>query len=444
MDFHFGTRQDVCSGRDKVQTSRAGIQRAGKSPFFLIHGRICNLMLEVADALAEVLARVEPRKPEECPLSSAVLGRVLAADVLADRDSPPFPKSLRDGYAVRAADCALPNVQLRIVAEIAAGAVPVKPVGPGECARIFTGAPIPDGANAIVMQEDTQPLDGELVQIVDAAVKPGQYIFARGTEMRAGDVVLETGTVLNPASLGVLAGLGKTSATLFPAPRVAILSTGDELVEAGEPLKPGQIRNSNGPMLVAQTVAAGAEPSYLGIARDDAAKVRAMIGEGLASSDVLVIAGGVSVGKFDLVPKVLEDFGVAIRVRQVRMKPGKPLLFGTHGKTLVFGLPGNPVSAFVGFALFVQTALRKLAGHANPHPRTTSLPLAEGIAVSNDRPTYHPARLELGGAGWLVQPLPWLGAPDLRGLLSADALLVLPPGETRLDRGQQASVVILG
>jgi molybdopterin molybdotransferase len=261
--------------------------------------------------------------------------------------------------------------------------------------------------------------------------------------MRVGDVVLSAGTLLNPAALGVLAGLGRTSAALFPAPRVAILSTGDELVEAGEALKPGQIHNSNGPMLTAQTAAAGATPRYLGIARDEDAKTRAMIADGLASSEVLVIAGGVSVGKFDLVPKVLEESGVAIHVRQVRMKPGKPFLFGTTKESLVFGLPGNPVSAFVCFALFVQPALRRLAGHTDPGPRMTTLPMAEGLSVSNDRPTYYPARLEVGERGWSVQPLSWLGAPDLRGLLPASALLMLPPGDTRLDRGQPATVVLL-
>jgi molybdopterin molybdotransferase len=400
-------------------------------------------MMEVAEALAAVLRHAKPLQPAETSLDATVLGRVLAADVRADADSPPFDKSLRDGYSVRAADCASPNAELRVVAEIAAGAVPTSPIRAGECARIFTGAPIPDGADAVVMQEDTQPLDGGCVRITDSKVKPRQWIFARGTEMRAGDTVLAAGTPLNPAALGVLAGLGLTRAPLFPPPKSALLSTGNELVEPGEPLKPGQIRNSNGPMLAAQIVRAGGSPRPLGIVRDDPAATRAAINTALDGANLLMIAGGVSVGKFDLVPAILEDLGVAIHVRQVRMKPGKPLLFGTKGETLVFGLPGNPVSAFVCFELFVRPVFRVLAGHTDPGPVTAMLPMAEALSVANDRPTYHPSKLEMGETGYRVRPLTWLGAPDLRGLQPADALLVLPPGETRLGAGQSAGVVVL-
>jgi molybdopterin molybdotransferase len=377
------------------------------------------------------------------PLSPGVLGRVLAADARADADSPPFDKSLRDGYAVRAADCAVPNAELKVVAEIAAGAVPTVPITAGEGARIFTGAPMPDGADAVVMQEDTQPLDGDRVRITDVNVKPRQWVFARGTEMRAGDVVLSAGTVINPAALGVMASLGKTRASLFPELKVSIVSTGNELVEPGAFLPTGKIRNTNGPMLAAQVTRAGGHPTYLGIVRDERESAATSFKVALATADVFLIAGGVSVGKFDLVPAILEDHGVAVHFRQVRMKPGKPLLFGTKDRTLVFGLPGNPVSAFVCFELFVRPALRVLAGHANPGPVTTSLPLAEAIAETNDRPTYRPAKLELGETGYTVRPLPWMGAPDLRGLQSADALLVLPPGDTRRDAGQLVSVVVL-
>jgi molybdopterin molybdotransferase len=400
-------------------------------------------MLEVTEALAEILSRAPARKAEPSALTTSVLGRVLAEDVVADEDSPPFPKSLRDGYAVRAADCLTPNVELRVVAEIPAGAVPSMPIGSGECARIFTGAPMPDGADAVVMQEDTESLANDRVRIKDARVRTAQWVFARGTEMRAGDTVLRTGTVLNPASLGVLAGLGITRAKLYPAPRVAVIATGNELVEPGQPLAPGRIRNSNGPMLAAQVARAGGVPLIHPILRDDPTETRAGLEAAVAGADVLIAAGGVSVGKLDLVPAVLADLGVTIHFRQVRMKPGKPLLFGTKGNTLVFGLPGNPVSAFVCFELFVRPVIRVLTGHADPGPVRVTLPLAEGIAEVNDRPTYRPAKMELSEMGWSVRPLSWLGAPDLRGLQPADSLLVLPAGDARFDAGTPATVVLL-
>jgi molybdopterin molybdotransferase len=398
-------------------------------------------MLEVAEALAVVLRHARPPGGRTSLLGAEAVGQVLAADVTADRDSPPFDKSLRDGYAVRSADCASPSAELRVVEEIAAGAVPQRAVEPGECARIFTGAPIPSGADAVVMQEDTEP-HGDRVRIKDR-VRPGQYVFLRGTEMRAGEVVLRAGTVLNAAAIGVLASVGAAAAPVFPRPRVSVLSTGDELVAAAGQPGPGQIRNSNGPMLTALAARAGAEANDLGIARDTPDDLRTPIRAALEHSDVLLLAGGVSAGKFDLVPGVLHDLGVEQHFHQVRMKPGKPLFFGTRGGRLVFGLPGNPVSAFVCFELFVRPALRVLAGHADPGPRTARLPLAEAVSESNDRPTYRPAKLEPADVGWAVRPLPWAGAPDLRGLQPADALLALPAGDSRFDPGTPVPVVML-
>lgn len=400
-------------------------------------------MLEVADALAEVLKHAKPLKTEFAALTTAALGQVLAADIAADLDSPPFPKSLRDGFAVRAADCASPNAELRVVEEVPAGKVPTKTVGAGEASRIFTGAPIPEGADAVVMQEDTQRT-GDTVRITDANIKPRQWVYAQGTEMTAGTTVLKAGTVINPAAFGVLASVGKTAVPAYPFPRVGILATGDELVEANRVPKPGQIRNSNGPMLTALSVRGGGLPRYLGIARDDFAITKSLISEGLSVSDVVLIAGGVSVGEHDLVPTVLKELGVTIHFRQVRVKPGKPLLFGTAPKgVLVFGLPGNPASSFVGFELFVRPAIRILGGHEQAGSRTIKLPVAEAIAETNDRPTYRPAKLEQGETGWSVRALSWTGAPDLVGLQPADALLVLPPGDTRVDRGAIMDVVVL-
>jgi molybdopterin molybdotransferase len=222
-------------------------------------------------------------------------------------------------------------------------------------------------------------------------------------------------------------------------PRVAVLATGSELVEADATPGPGQIRNSNGPMLVAQTARSGAVPRYLGIGRDDANLLAAMVRDGLETADVLILAGGVSVGAFDLVPGVLRDLGVEAHFHKVRMKPGKPLLFGTRGGKLVFGLPGNPVSSFVCFELFVRPALRALAGHRDPGPTSATLPLCEPLSAKNDRPTFHPAKLE----GTAVRPLPWFGSADLRALLTADSLLVLPPGEVQSGAGQPVSVVLV-
>ena len=401
-------------------------------------------MLDVADALAAVLKHAKPLKPEVAALTTAALGQVLAADIAADLDSPPFAKSLRDGYAVRSADCATANAELIVIEEVPAGKVPMKPVGAGEACRIFTGAPLPDGADAVVMQEHAQPLDGGRVRITDPDVRARQHVYAQGTESKAGAVVLARGTPINPAAFGVLAGVGKTAVPAFPFPRVGVIATGDELIEANMRPKPGKVRNSNGPMLTAQTVRGGGLPRYLGIARDDRAITRSLVAEGIAVSDVVLIAGGVSAGDFDLVPEVLAELGVTIHFRQIRVKPGKPLLFGTTEKgVLVFGLPGNPVSSFVGFELFVRPALRILGGHAEAGPRTMRLPLTEGLAESNDRPTYRPAELVPGEAGWSVRPLPCSGSPDLVGLQPADALLALPAGDTRADPGTSVNVVLL-
>jgi molybdopterin molybdotransferase len=401
-------------------------------------------MLEVADALAEVLKHARPLKTEVAALTTAALGQVLAVDITADLDSPPFPKALRDGFAVRSADCISAGAELTVIEDVPAGKVPTKPVGAGEASRLFTGAPIPDGADAVVMQEHAQPLAGGRVRIADAAVKPRQHVYAQGTEIKAGAVVLKAGTPINATAFGVLASVGKTAVPAYPFPRVGVIATGDELVEANMRPRPGQIRNTNGPMLTAQTVRGGGLPRYLGIARDNHAIMRSLVAEGLEVSDVVLIAGGVSAGDHDLVPAVLTDLGVTIHFRQVRVKPGKPLLFGTGPKgTLVFGLPGNPGSSFVGFELFVRPAVRILGGHERPGPRTIRLPVTAAVAESNDRPTYHPAQLVQGETGWSVRPLPWSGAPDLVGLQPADALLALPAGDTRVDRGGLVDVVLV-
>jgi molybdopterin molybdotransferase len=397
-------------------------------------------MLAVSEAQALVLQHARPLPPEPLPLTPAVLGLVLAEPVASDIAMPPYDKALMDGYAVRAADLPDGHGDLVVVEEVTAGRVPQRSVGPGQATRIMTGAPVPEGADAVVMVERTRPLEGDRVRVEDTPPKPGQNILNHGREFRKGMTVLSAGTVLRPQELGLLAALGRTSARIQPPPRVAVLSTGDEVVEAPQIPGPGQIRNSNGPMLCAQVARAGGRPQYLGIARDEPEGLRARIAEGL-EAPVLVLSGGVSAGRLDLVPGVLQELGVTAHFHKVAMKPGKPVFFGSRGDTLVFGLPGNPVSSLVCFELFVRPGLRRLLGHADPMPRLGRAEMAEAFDHKSDRPTYFPASLEAAERGWRVRPVAWFGSPDLRGLTAANAFLVLPVGEQHYPAGAMLSVL---
>ncbi|MGE3808647.1 MAG: gephyrin-like molybdotransferase Glp [Gemmataceae bacterium] len=314
-------------------------------------------MISVSEGQRLVLERAAVRPAKSVQLGPEAIGLVLAEEVASDVDSPPYDKAMMDGYAFRHADLAAGKGRLHIIEEITAGKVPARTIGAGQAARIMTGAPIPQGADTVVMHERTRPADGDDVEIDDASLQPGKNIMLKAQEMKRGDIVLAPGTVLRGAELGVLASVGRASVQAHPAPRVAIVATGDELVDAPAAPGPGQIRNSNGPMLMALAQSAGAVPGYLGIARDQLDELRAKVKAGL-ESDLLVLSGGVSAGKLDLVPGVLAEFGVESIFHKVEMKPGKPVFFGTRGSTLIFGLPGNPVSALVCFELFAAPALR--------------------------------------------------------------------------------------
>jgi molybdopterin molybdotransferase len=398
-------------------------------------------MLSVSEALAAVLREAKALPAVNVALSALPLGQVLAESVASDVDSPPFTKALMDGYAVRAADVEKVPAALRVIEEVAAGKVPTKPVKAGEATRIMTGAPIPDGADAVVAVERTEMAGAEVRILVAPRLR--QNILDRGAEMKAGETILKPGAVLGPQELGLLAAVGRESIKVHPRPRVAVLPTGDEIVEP--PLKPGpgQIRNSNGPMLLAQTARAGGVPHYLGIARDTVESLRSLIGEGLEKADVLMLSGGVSAGKFDLVPGVLQELGVTSHFHKVTMKPGKPLFFGTRGSKLVFGLPGNPVSSFVCFELFIRPALRRMLGNADAGPVRTMLPISADFKTDNDRPTYWPAVSELADGHWRVRALPWKGSADLRALHTANALLEIPAGPQSFAAGHAVGVVIL-
>ncbi|MBA2226211.1 molybdopterin molybdotransferase MoeA [Thermogemmata fonticola] len=402
-------------------------------------------MLEVNAAQQIVLAAVKPLSPTREPLDRRLLGRLLAEEIIAPQDSPACDKSLRDGYAVRAADCPSAGTVLQVIGEIAAGAAPGAGIGPGQCQRIFTGAPLPAGADAVVMQEDVELLPTGHIRLRQGPVRPGQWVYPRGQEMHAGEAILTPDTRLTPAALGVLASLGRASVQVIAAPRVGIVATGNELLAPGQPGTPGKIYNSNGPLLSALLAALPLESIDFGILPDEEAPLRAGLERMLQQCHAIVIAGGMSVGDYDLVPRTLRTLGLDEHIRQVRMKPGKPFLFGRCGDRLVFGLPGNPVSAFVCCQLFVLPALRRLLGYAEAdcYPPVLPARFREAFAASNDRPTYHPARYELRPTELLVKPLPWSGAPDLRALLAANALLLLPPGDVRYAPTDPASFIPL-
>jgi molybdopterin molybdotransferase len=394
-------------------------------------------MIEVPVALETVLGRAEMLPAQAVPLSEA-LGRFLAEAVASDIDSPPYTKALMDGFAVRSVDCGAPAA-LTIIEEVPAGRMPTRVVGAGQATRIMTGAPIPEGADAVVPHEETE--EGGNAVRVRRAVVAGEWALPRGREMRSGEVIAPAGTRLTPQAIGLLAAVGQAVVRVPRVARVAVLATGDELVEAGERPGPGQVRNSNGPMLGALASRARAMVEYLGIGRDDRAALTRLVAGGLERAEVLVLAGGVSAGKFDLVPDVLKELGVTAHFHKVRLKPGKPMLFGSRGDRLVFGLPGNPVSSFVGFELFVRPALRKMMGDPDPGPTFIPVPLAATFSASNDRPTFAPARLETKD-GLRVRPSDWFGSADLRGLLTADALVSLPAGAVEYTAGQMIPTLV--
>jgi len=407
-------------------------------------------MRTVDQALSEILEVVRPLPPCRVPINDA-LGRFLAADVLSDVDSPPFDKALMDGYAIRASDVDGDTAaELAVVAEVSAGMVGTRAVGAGEAVRLMTGAPMPDGADAVVPVELTQfDAATETVRMNRARpVVAGANLMKRAASMRKGETVLAAGREIRPQELGALAEIGYCDVPCRPVPRVGVLATGDELVEVGETPGPGQIRNSNETMLVAQIRRAGGEPQPLGIARDNRDDLRAKINTGL-QYDMLLLSGGVSAGKLDLVPSELAAAGVRPLFHKVRVKPGKPIWFGVLDRSedgdsrrcYVFGLPGNPVSSMVCFELFARTALRSLMGDPQPSPPLQKGRLAETFECSGERATYFPCRWERTETGSTIRLIDWRGSADLRSAIDADGLAVFPIGEQHFASGSVIEMI---
>jgi molybdenum cofactor synthesis domain-containing protein len=403
-------------------------------------------MIPLQDAQQYVLGLCEPLPPRSLPLAVA-LGAVTASPIDAPEAVPPFDNTAVDGYAVQAADTAAAPVELDVVGTLAAGQATDVIVAPGQALRIMTGAPLPEGVDAIVMVEDTVALDGGKRVRIGRAVRAGAAVRHAGDDVKPGERVLDAEVQLRPAHLGVLASLGLTEVMVHPRPRVGVLSTGDELVSDGSPLAPGQIRESNKAMLLGLVAQAGGEPIDLGVVRDDEDALVAALTDACARCDAILTSGGVSMGDFDIVKAVLERVG-SMRWMQIAIKPAKPFAAGTlhlgERPVPLFGLPGNPVSALVSFEVLARPALRKLAGHRQWH--RSAVPAVTDDAIRRQRDgKLHLTRTygQFGDDGrWHVRVTGPQASHQLAATAAANSLALVPDGDG-VDAGAEVDVLFL-
>lgn len=410
-------------------------------------------MLNADEAFRQVIGWCNPLPVAERNLDEC-LGAILAEDILADQDLPPFDKALVDGYAINATDVEHGLRDFIVTQTIRAGRFPRAELTTGQAARIMTGAPLPIGADAVVMWEHVETFDQSIVRLpLERSIRTGQNVLARGREIASGEVVLPKGLRLNGAAIGVLGSVGRDRVRIVPQPRVRIVPTGDELVEIDQNPGPAQIRNSNAYVLRSMIQQSGGLPEVLPIAADEPLSLAESLAAGL-HSDILLVTGGVSTGEADLVPDTLASLGVEPVFHKIRLKPGKPLWFGVRHsaeelgqkpvkQVLVFGLPGNPVSVVVNFLLFVRPAIMALRGiSAQPIAHQTVL-LAEAVENRDERPAYLPARLTRYHDQIAAAPVSWAGSNDLRGAALADGFILMPGGPSRLAPGSQVSFLPL-
>lgn len=398
-------------------------------------------MIEVYEAIQILADASAPLAAEEVDLAVAQ-GRVLAGPVVADRDFPPTDRSSMDGFAVRAADLSSAPTTLAVVGEVAAGS-PAEGIAlvAGQAARIFTGGVVPPGADTVVMLERTRENRDDGTVQIEISPKEGQHIRRRGEEMRAGQAVLEPGSVIHAPELAALASVGCTRVPVVRRPVVHVLATGDELVDPSAIPGDHQVRNSNSPTLVAQLAELGVTAVSLGVAPDRRSALDASLRQGLGG-DVLLITGGVSVGEYDLVGKALADAGMELLFHKVRVKPGKPVLAGRLGSCLVIGLPGNPVSAYTGFALFAAPVLRRLLGYRRWANRPVTAILDQALRQSTGRTNYHLARLEPANSSIVAHAVGSRGSGDLISMTRANGFVIAPGDAAEIPAGTELPALL--
>jgi molybdopterin molybdotransferase len=383
-------------------------------------------MLHFEEALKIVLTDIETIGTARVSITNA-LNRILAEDLISDIDMPPFNKAAMDGFACRRQDLKAP---LEVIEEIPAGATPLKKIGPGQCSRIMTGAPVPEGADFILMKEYAVTAGDD--KIICTKELLSDNICLKGEDNRQGDVVLTKGTLLKPQHIAILASVGCTELLVYKVPSVAVISTGNELVEPNIKPEISKIRNSNGYQIIAQCVQMGLYPEYLGIVADDGVKLTHLLSDAITKYDVVIMSGGVSVGDYDYVPEVLKKLGVDIRFHGVQAKPGKHLLFGRKGNHFVVGLPGNPVSSFVQFEILVQPLLQKLMGQA-PKQLALHIPLDEDYKRKKDDVlAFSPVQITENGS---VKPLEYHGSAHIHAYVNAHGIMEVPIGIAEYKKG---------
>ena len=400
-------------------------------------------MITVEDALNRILENITPLGTEKINILNS-LGRVIGEDIFASRNIPPVDNSAMDGYAVRREDTRGASrekpAMLAIIEDIPAGTIPTKRIAVGNASRIMTGAPLPEGSDAVVRMEDTEKENGDVRIFVEA--EPGEHIRRAGEDVKEGDLVISRGDVIRPAEVGMLATLGRSFIACHQRPLVAILSTGDELIDVDETPSSWSIVNSNSYSLAAQVADCGAIPMQLGIAKDTREDLIDKL-KAARRADIVLSSGGVSVGDFDFVKDIMQEVGNNMQFWQVAMRPGKPLAYGTLGGVPLFGLPGNPVSAMVSFEQFVRPSILKMMGHRNLFRKAVKAVLAEGLTKKEGTRQFVRARVRKEGGRYTATSTGEQGSGILKSMVLANGLIVLQEKTTTVAAGDEVTVLLL-